>query len=280
VSVSLLCKSFLGAVALLALASPASAQTLNGQAMPAYTAPDSGVLAEIKARGKLVGGVEAQNPPFEFIDKGKIVGYDIDLSDLFAKKLGVTFEPVDTAWSGVIPSLYSKKFDMIWSAMTVTEPRKQAVTFSQPYASDQVEFIARAGDKRITKIEDLNGKVLGTQLNSAAELQAKELIAKHNLKVELKSFDHFDAAYLDLRNGNVDVVTSTKLNNKPLFEKMPGVFEVAIELPIFNYVAVATRKQDVELSKAVADFISELEASGQLAELQKKWFGYAMTLPK
>lgn len=272
----------LGALALLLLAAPAAAQapTLNGQAMPAYAAPNAGLLAEIKARGSLIGGVEAQNPPFEYIDKGKIVGYDIELSELLARKLGVAFEPIDTAWSGVIPSLYAKKFDMIWSAMTVTEPRRQAVTFSQPYASDQVEFIVRTGDGRIRSIEDLNGKTLGTQLNSAAELQAKDLIAKHGLNTELKSFDHFDAAYLDLKNGNLDAVTSTKLNDKVLFEKMPKAFDVAIELPIFNYVAVATRKQDTDLAKEVDAFIDELEASGKLAELQKKWFGFEMKLPQ
>lgn len=270
---------FAAAGLVLALPALAAGPTLNGKELPAYETPKDGAIAAIKARGKLVNGVEAQNPPFEYIDKGKIVGYDIDLTELFAKHLGVELETVDTAWSGVIPSLYTKKFDMIWSAMTITTPRKEAVTFSTPYASDQVEFIARAGDDRIKTIADLNGKVLGTQLNSAAEFQAKELVKQHGLKMEIKSFDHFDGAYLDLKNKNLDVVTSTKLNDKPLFDKNPGVYKVALELPIYNYVGVATRKQDEDLSKAVESFIVELKKSGKLAELQKKWFGYAMDLP-
>jgi polar amino acid transport system substrate-binding protein len=253
--------------------------SLNGKELPNYAAAQGGLMAEIKARGKLVNGVEAQNPPFESIDGGKIVGYDIELAELFAKHLGVELETIDTAWSGVIPSLYTKKFDVIWSAMTITEPRRKAVTFSMPYASDQVEFITRADNDKLTKLEDLNGKVLGTQLNSAAELQAKDLIAKQNLKIELKSFDHFDGAYLDLKNGNVDAVTSTKLNDKPLFEKNPGAFRVAFTLPIYNLVGVATRMPDADLSKAIDDFIAELKSSGKLAELQKKWFGYVMDLP-
>lgn len=264
-------------------ASAGAAQTapsLNGQALPGYEAPGEGLVAEIKARGKLVNGVEAQNPPFEYIENGEIVGYDIDLSRLFAQHLGVELEVVDTAWSGVIPSLYTKKFDMIWSAMTITEPRKQAVNFSQPYASDQVEFIVRAGDDRFKSIDDLNGKTLGTQLNSAAEFQAKQLIAEHKLNVELKSFDHFDGAYLDLKNGNLDIVTSTKLNDRVLFEKNPNVYAVGLVLPIYNYVGVATRKPDTDLAKEIDAFIDGLQASGKLAELQKKWFGFAMDLPK
>jgi len=261
------------------LAAAQTAPSLNGTQLPEYQAPGEGLVAEIKARGKLVNGVEAQNPPFEYIENGEIIGYDIDLSRLFAEHLGVKLEVIDTAWSGVIPSLYTKKFDMIWSAMTITEPRKEAVNFSQPYASDQVEFIVRAGDDRIKKIEDLDGKKLGTQLNSAAEFQAKQLIAEHKLNVDLKSFDHFDGAYLDLKNGNLDMVTSTKLNDRVLFDKNPGVYSVGLELPIYNYVGVATRKPDTDLAKEVDAYIDSLQASGKLAELQKKWFGYAMDLP-
>jgi polar amino acid transport system substrate-binding protein len=264
---------------LFSAAAMAASPSLNGNALPAYNVPAGGLLAEIKSRGKLIGGVEAQNPPFEFIENSKIVGYDIDLSRLFAESLGVAFEPVDTAWSGVIPSLYTKKCDMIWSAMTITEPRKEAVTFSQPYASDQVEFIVRTNDTTIKSFADLNGKVLGTQLNSAAELQAKDLIKQSGAKVELKAFDSFNGAYLDLKNGNVDAVTSTKLNDKPLFEKNPGVYKVAFTVPIYNYVAVATRKQDADLSAAIDAFLTEMRKSGKLAELQKKWFGYEMDLP-
>ena len=268
------------AILLSAVAGAQEAPSLGGQTLPSYEAPNEGLLAEIRARGSLVNGVEAAVPPFEYIEDGEIIGYDIDLSRMFAEKLGVELEVIDTAWSGVIPSLYTKKFDMIWSAMTITEPRRKAVTFSQPYASDQVEFIVIAGDDRIKSIADLNGMKLGTQLNSAAEFQAQELIKEHGLDVDLRSFDHFDGAYLDLKNGNVDMVTSTKLNNKVLFDRNPGVYEVALELPIYNYVGVATRQQDGDLSEAVDAFIDELQASGKLADLQMKWFGHVMDLPE
>ena len=95
-----------------------------------------------------------------------------------------------------------------------------------------------------------------------------------------ETFDHFDGAYLDLKNGNVDAVTSTKLNDRVLFEKNPGVFKVAFTLPIYNLVGVATRQPDTDLSQQVDAFIAEMKSSGQLAELQKKWFGYAMDLPQ
>ena len=257
----------------------AEAPSLNGEPLPDYAAPEGGMIQAIRARGSLVNGVEAQNPPFEFIENGEIVGFDIDLSRAFAESVGVKLEVIDTAWSGVIPSLYSQKFDMIWSAMTITEPRKKAVTFSKPYASDQVEFIVRKGDTAIKSIEDLNSKKVATQLNSAAEFQLKEIAKSKNLTIDIRSFDSFPAAYLDLANGNVDAATSTQLNNRELFKKQPDVYEVALKLPIYNFVGVATRQQDTDLSKAIDEFIAAMKASGKLGELQTKWFGYAMDLP-
>ena len=256
-----------------------TAPTLNGQALPTYDAPAGGLVAEIRKRGAILNGMEAQNPPFEYIENGKIVGYDVDLVQKLAEKLKVQPKNIDTAWSGVIPSLYTRKFDLIWSAMTITAPRKEAVTFSSPYASDQAVIIVRKGDTRIKSIKDLANKIVGTQLNSAAELQAKELETKYGIKYkELKSYDHFDGAYLDLANGNIDAATSTKLNDLALFKNKPNTYDVATDLPFFNYVAVATRKPDGDLAKVVESVLSELKKSGELAKLQKKWFGYAMDL--
>lgn len=257
----------------------ANGPTINGTPLPAYSAPSGGLVEEIKKRGIIRNGMEAQNPPFEYIDKGQIVGYDVDLMQKLGEKLGVKVENVDTAWSGVIPSLYTDKFDLIWSAMTKTEPRKHAVNFSQAYASDQAVILVRKGDTSIKTAKDLDGKVLGTQLNSAAELQAKQLQTDQSIKYkDLKSYDHFDGAYLDLANGNINAVTSTKLNDLALFKNKPDTFDVAVELPYFNYVGVATRKSDTDLAKAVDDLVSEMRQSGELAKLQKKWFGFEMDL--
>ena len=80
-----------------------TAPSLNGEALPSYTAPGEGLVAAIKTKGTIVNGIEAQNPPFEYVDNGKIVGFDIDITNKFAEYLGVKAEFLDTAWSGVIP---------------------------------------------------------------------------------------------------------------------------------------------------------------------------------
>jgi polar amino acid transport system substrate-binding protein len=258
----------------------ATTYVLNGSPLPQYAAPAKGLLADIKARGVLFNGVNAANPPFESVDaNGEIIGYDADLTDAFAAYLGVHLSTVDTAWAGVIPSLYSKKFDMIWSAMSITTARKEAVTFSSPYAADQAIWITTAANTSIKDYPDLNGKKLCTQLNSAYESQAKEIIAAKGLQIEIKSFDDFPSAYLALQNGQCDAATSSTLNNLPLNESKPGVFRNAIVLDQANYVGVATRKPDADLAAEIQKFLDQVKGNGKLKEMQVKWFGSEMTLP-
>lgn len=254
--------------------------SLNGSPLPDYAAPSKGLLAAIKERGVIFNGVNAANPPFESVDaNGEIVGFDIDVMNKFGEYLGVHVSTVDTAWPGVIPSLYSKKFDLIWSAMSITDARKQAVTFSSPYAADQAIWITRADNTSVKDYADLNGKILCTQVGSAYESGAKEIIAQKGLKIEVKSFDDFPTAYLALENKQCDAATSSTLNNLPLNKEKPGVFRNAITLPTANYVGVATRKADADLSAEVQKFLDKIKADGTLAELQKKSFGAPMELP-
>lgn len=244
-----------------------------------YDAPAGGVVEEIKKRGVLRNGVECQNPPGEFYDnsKSKCTGYSIDLAQKLADYLGVKLEVIDTAWSGVIPSLYTKNFDLILSSMTITDARKKAVNFSSPVGCDQVTWITKKGVTGVTKPEDLNGKIVATQLNSAAETQAKDLETQYKIKyADLKSFDHFDGAYLAVKTGQADIATSTAWNNIPLFKSDPDSFQVAFTLPIYNYVGIAIRMQDTDLLKVVNEFLSKEQASGEMANLQFKYYGYGM----
>src|SRR5256885_391047 len=158
-------------------------------------------LADVKGSGKLRIGVEAAYVPFTFRKEGKIVGYDVDLADIFCENLGVKPDIVDTAWAGVIPSLYAKKFDMIMSAMTYTAERLQRVAFTIPYGEASQALLVRAGDaSSITKLDDLAKKVVGIKLGSPGEILAKkqsdEVKARTgNGFAEVKVFNDHPSAY-------------------------------------------------------------------------------------
>lgn len=278
-----ICKSLLlaGLVSIFAgVAGAQEAPTLDGKSLPDYATPKGGAIAEIKARGKLLNGVEAATPPYEFIKDGQIVGFDIDLSRMFAKDLGVELEAIDTQWSGVIPSLYSKKFDLIWSAMPITPDREKAVTFSPTYTTDRPVFLIRADDASIKSVDDFKGKRLGSQLNSSVAEQSQKLSDDKKLGMDIKLYDGISAAYLDLANGNLDIVTTSGDAWTELEKTTPGKFKMIYELPPNLFMAVATRKQDKDLSDAVTAFIEKVKANGELDKLSEKWFGYKKALPK
>src|SRR2546427_9654852 len=167
-------------------------------------------LGDIKGSGKLRIGVEAAYVPFTFRKEGKIVGYDVDLADIFCESLGVKPDIVDTAWAGVIPSLYAKKFDMIMSAMTYTAERLQRVGFSIPYAAASQALLIRAADEGSIKgLNDLSKKVVGIKLGSPGEVLAKKQSEQVKAATgagfaEIKIFTEHPAAYLSLAQHKVD----------------------------------------------------------------------------
>ena len=101
-------------------------------------------LAQVRASGELRIGCEAAYVPFTYRQDGKIVGYDVDLAELICKSLGVKPNFIDTAWSGVIPSLYARKFDVVMTSMSYTKERLERVAFSIPYAEASQSMLVRA----------------------------------------------------------------------------------------------------------------------------------------
>ena len=130
-------------------------------------------------------------------------------------KLGVKAEIIDTAWSGIIPALYAKKFDCIISAMTITKERAEKVLFSMPYADASNVILLRADEDRIKTADDLSGKIVGVQLGSAAAgiikvFEAKLKAAGKPGYADVKQYEHYPEAYQDLINKRVDAVVNSK----------------------------------------------------------------------
>jgi len=242
-------------------------------------------LDEVKKRGTLVVGMEVAYVPYEFFKDGKIVGYDPDIIAEMMPKLGVKAQLVDTAWNGIIPALYAKKFDVIVSAMTITKERAEKVLFSMPYADASNVMFLRADETRIKAGEDLSGKVIGVQLGSAAAVISKTFEDKMKAKglpgyKEVKQYEHYPEAYQDLLNKRVDAVVNSKstlmvvMNDAPgKFKMLPGVSDVTA------YFGMAFRKEDTGLQGFFNAQLAEMKQDGRLDKLQVKWFGATMPTP-
>ena len=264
----------------LKLASAGAAGTL----LPGLARAQSVTVAQIKAAGELKIGCEAAYVPFTYRDAGKIVGYDVELAELFCRTLGVKPNFIDTAWAGVIPSLYAKKFDIIMSSMSYTKERLERVAFSIPYAEASQAMLIRAGDTGAIKgLADLNGRVLAVKLGSPGQVLQEKMLA--SLKAaggpgfkELRVFDDHPSAYVALAQNRVDVVLNTIPTLAMVLKDAPGKYAIVKGIGADNWAGIAVRKEDPEIVSFLNAELARLKADGTIYRLQEKWFGFRMTL--
>jgi polar amino acid transport system substrate-binding protein len=242
-------------------------------------------LQDIKGSGRLRIGVEASYVPFTFRKDGKIVGYDIDLAEVICEDLGVKPEIIDTAWTGVIPSLYAKKFDMIMTSLSYTAERMQKVGYSIPYAEASQAMLIRATDVgTIKSTDDLVGKVVATKLGTPSELVAKKVDADLKARKgagfgEVKVFNDDPPRYLSLSQGKVDAVFNTLPTLAIVMKDAGGKFALVRGIGADNWAGLAVRKEDTELFDFLNAEIRKFKATGIIYKLQEKWFGFRMNLP-
>lgn len=260
-----------GAAALAGLVRPARAEGLT--------------LEEIRKAGVLRIGVEATYVPFTFRKDGKITGYDLDLATLMCADLGVQPEMVDTAWAGVIPSLYAYKFDVIMTSLSYSPERMQKVGYSIPYAEASLAMLIRAGDAaNVLSPMDLSGKIVGTKLGSPSEQWVKKqepaiAAAKGKGFAEIKTFNDDPSRYMALAQGRVDAVVNSIASLAMVLKDQPGTFALVRGVGADNWAGIATRKEDVELIAWLDAQLRRLKANDAIYKLQEKWFGVRMNLP-
>jgi polar amino acid transport system substrate-binding protein len=265
------------------LAGAVAAGALGGIPRRAFAAPVT--LDQLKKTGEMRIGVEVAYPPFVFRDKGAIVGYDVDLAGVFCKTLGVKPNFIDTQWSGVIPSLYAGRFDIIMASMTITKERVQRVAFSIPYAEASQALLVRLEDKdRIKAIEDMSDRILGIKLGSPGEVLHKR-IAERLVQVrgkgfkDVKTYDDHPAAYLALAQGTVDGVLNTLPTLAQVVKDRPGRYVIVRGVGQEAFAGIAARKEDPEIIAFLDKELARLKQTEELYALQERWFGLRMKLP-
>jgi polar amino acid transport system substrate-binding protein len=229
-------------------------------------------LKQVKENGKIVIGLDDAYPPMEFRnEKNELVGFDIDLANEIAKKLGVKAEFVTTEWNGILLALQSKKFDMIIAGLSITDERKKTIGFSEPYVMGGQVIAVKTGNNEIKTLADLKGKIVATQMGStgqeAAEANLKEI-------KELKKYGKITEAFSELTIGRVDAVIMDAQVGGYYIAKKPGEFVVLDEMVSKEPMGIGFRQEDNELKTEIQKVIEGLKADGTLSKLSVQWFGY------
>ena len=212
-------------------------------------------------------GTDTTYPPMEYKDvqTGKIVGFDIDLMDSLAGRMGYTVEYVEVPFDGIVAGLKTGKYDAIISSFTITPEREAEVNFTKPYMDAGQSIAVRLDEVKIKSFADLKGKKIGAQLGTTGEKLAGTVP-----NAEVVSFDAISAAFIDLENGHLDAI----VNDRPVSARFVALKKTArlldTTLTSENY-GIALRKGDPRLEQFNAA-LTELETSGVLGGLEEKWF--------
>ncbi len=238
-------------------------------AAPAFAA---GTIDKIKSRGKLIAGVKDSVFPFGFIDeKGNLVGFECDLVTYIAGKLGVPaeFKPVTSQTR--IPTLKEGNVDLLAATMTHTKTRDDEIDFSITYIYDEQKLLVKKGSP-IKSYKDLAGKKVGSAKGSTSE----QNIIKVQPKCTVVSFENYPEAFLALKQGKVEAVTTDSgiLIGLKLKDEKPGNWDiVGADFIAAEPYAMGVVECDSDWRDFINTCLIEMWNSGEYEKTWKKWLG-------
>jgi polar amino acid transport system substrate-binding protein len=245
----------------------------DGETNPSSSPGQSGTQVDLVKDGKITTCTSLPYPPFQFDDGGEVVGFDVDVIDLVADKLGVEQEIVDVKFD-VIKSgaaLNAGNCDIAAAGMTITEERKANLDFSTPYFDEVIALLVGKGSG-VRSLDDVKSK--GLKLGVQTGTTSLDYATSNGLTPT--EFDDAGKQLLALQSGQVDVI----LQDLPVVNdwlKRPEVtekYELAAEIKTGAQYGFAIKKGgNPELLKLVDQTIKDALADGTWSKLYTKWIG-------
>ena len=233
-------------------------------------------LKTIQEKGVINVGLEGTYPPFSFQDEnGKLTGFEVELSELLAKELGVKAKVQPTKWDGILAALESKRLDVVINQVTISEERKKKYDFSEPYTISGIQALIlkkKAEQLNIHKAADLAGKKVGVGLGTNYEQWVKQDVPQ----ADVRTYEDDPSKFADLRNGRIDAILIDRLAALEYAQKAKDT-ELAGDAFSRLESGVALRKGEPELLAAINKALDKLKADGTLAKLSTKYFGADVT---
>ncbi|TCN22791.1 transporter substrate-binding domain-containing protein [Sinorhizobium americanum] len=247
----------------MAMTAVAAAATMLAAAVPARAA----TVEEIKSKGTITFGIVTDQPPFSFINaSGKNEGYDIDLSQMMAKELGVEAAYVPITSANRIPQLVTGKVDMLICVLGIYPDRAKVIQYVAPYAAISASIY---GPKGVTKIEELSGHSIAVEKGSSMD---KSVTAAAPKDADIRRYDDASSAVQALLSGQVEYLGSYSHQFLGVEKAAPGKFVPNIVLKT-EYLGIAVAPQSKELGEWAGEFMARHEKDGTLSEIYKKAFG-------
>ena len=223
------------------------------------------------------GAVNAQNnvlrvatdatfPPMEFVENGKKTGFDVELVEAVAAKMGKKVEWIDIDFKGLVPGLVAKRYEMAVSAIYITDERKKVVDFTQPYYAGGLVAMVKDGSP-ITKLTDLNGKKVSVQVGT----KSVGFLTENYPKVQRVEVEKNQEMFNLVDIGRADAAVTGKPAAFQYIRTRGGMKVLSEQLTTEEY-GMAIRKDMPELTAAVNKALEQLKADGGYQKIVDKWF--------
>ncbi len=261
--------------------SPAVSPSPTQSADASAPTPDATPATPNQTEGKtIIVGLDDNFPPMGFRDdNGEIVGFDIDLAKEAAARMGVNieFQPID--WKAKELELKAKKIDVLWNGLTITEPRKENMLFTQAYLKNRQVIVVTDASGIKTKA-DLAGKIIGLQNDSSAvDAVDKDETFKASIQEPVK-YDNNVLAFQDLGIGRIDAVVVDEIVAKYYMTNNTNNFVLLEEHLGEEEYGIATRLEETELRDQIQTALKSMSDDGTATKISEKWFGGDIFLPQ
>jgi polar amino acid transport system substrate-binding protein len=216
--------------------------------------------------GTLVVGVDVPYPPFEQGRPPDYEGFEIDLMNEIASRLGLETEYKDTPFDTIFRDLAQGKFDAAIAGSTIKPAREKVVDFGDPWFLTEQSLLVQEGSD-IQTIDDLDGKTVGVQKATTGE----DYVQANANPGDLRSYPEIDDAFNALVAGQVDAVVFDLSGTEQAVKTLDGL-EVAESYNTGEYLAPAYAEDNDALREAANAAFAKMKDDGTLAAAYQEWF--------
>jgi polar amino acid transport system substrate-binding protein len=239
-------------------------------------APETEASEAGAAGGTFTVGFDQEFPPMGYVgNDGEYTGFDLEVAEEVAKRLGMEFVPQPVDWAAKDMELESGNIDCIWNGFTMTG-REDDYTWTEAYMANQQVFVVTA-ESGIKTLADLAGKVVEVQAESSAEAALKDDPNLTGTFGTLQSTPDYNTAFMDLQMGAVDAIAMDEVVARFQIEQRQVDFIVLDETLAAENYAVGFKKGNDALKDQVQAQLEALAADGTLAKISEKWFDKDIT---
>lgn len=219
-------------------------------------------------KNKLVVATDATYPPLEYYDeKGKLIGFDIDLINAIAKELKSEVEIKNVSFDKIFDALKDGEVDVIISSVTITAEREKTMNFSSPYLNAG-QVIVALKESLVSSVNDLIDVKVGVQADTTSQTEAKKYVKKDNLKV----YSNYDLALKDLKSKKIEALVIDYPAGVSMVQGGNDQIKIIGKPFTSEFYGIVVSKNNQKLSVDIDSALSKLKKNGALDKLESLWF--------